>query len=683
MTSGTQPNWEDESRELALRCDARGTILWADARAQRILGAKAGTSLLALAIDGTADKVRALIARATEGRIRDWEIALCARDKPLTLQFAGRPGANGDVELHGCAMPDGYGVTVRQLNESFDEVLSLNRELARRRKELASKNDELTQAYDELDESHRGVRSLHAELEEKADSLRRASDVKSRVVANVSHEFRTPLHTILGLSKLLLEANDGPLTSEQMKQIRFIRTSAEELSQMVNDLLDLSKAEAGRGALRIERFNATDLFASLRGMMKPLLDDTQPVTLEFVPPSAELELETDQGKLAQIIRNLVSNALKFTERGSVTISVERSNGVARFFVKDSGIGIAEEHYDRIFEEFGQIDSPLQSKTKGTGLGLPLSRKLAELLSGTLRVESKQGEGSTFIVELPISHPEAHELATLEKRPLDPLRDPVLVVEDDRKTIFVYERFLSLAGFQVLPARHVTHARKLLETVRPAAIVLDVRLEGETTWEFLGALKADPKTRDIPVLVVTVTNKEQKARALGADEFWLKPVDQDRLLRKLRSLAKAGARAKVLVIDDDERARYLVTKFLADSPYQVLQASTGPEGVRAAQVHVPQVILLDFLLEDMTAFDVLDELKADPRTRNIPVVIVTSHTLDSGDVKRLASQSEAILAKDKLSRELAMSRIRDALRKAGVGPQELPPERIPTNGAPDC
>ncbi len=669
MTHDARPDWNDLSRELALNCDPDGRVLGADARAQRILGVRPGDSFLALAIEGTQSKVHALLARAQRELVRDWEVALCA-DKPITLTFAGKPGNAGSIELYGCALPDGYGRTVRQLNESLEDVVTLNRELSRKKKELASKNDELRRAYGDLDESHRGVRSLHAELEEKADSLRRAADVKSRVVANVSHEFRTPLHTILGLSKLLLDGSDGPLSDEQVKQLRFIRTSAEELSQMVNDLLDLSKAESGRGALRIESFSAADLFSSMRGMLKPLLDDKHPVTLEFAAAPEGLALETDQGKVAQILRNLVSNALKFTERGSIKVSVERANGSARFAVRDTGIGIAEENFDRIFEEFGQVEGPLQSKAKGTGLGLPLSRKLAELLSGSLHVSSKIGEGSTFVLELPVSHPEASELAHLESRPLDPLRDPVLVVEDDRKTIFVYERFLSLAGFQVVPARSVEHARKLLQTLRPAAIVLDIMLEGESTWDFLGSLKGEPNTRDIPVLVVTVTNKEQKARALGADEFWLKPVDQDRLLRKLRSLSKPGIAGNVLVIDDDEKARYLVTRFLSDSPYQVIEAATGPEGVRAAQLHVPQVILLDFLLEDMTAFDVLDELKADPRTRNIPVVIVTSHTLDNADVQRLASQTEAILSKDKLSRELAMSRIHDALRKAGVSRHEL-------------
>jgi len=663
-------DWQDESRELALTCDAGGSILWADARAKRILGARPGDSLLALAVDGTSEKVRALLARALAAPVRDWEVALRAFAKPITLAFAGKCGPSGEIELHGCAFPDGYGRAVQQVSEALEEVVALNRELSRKKKELAAKNQQLVDAYRELDESNRGVRSLHAELEEKADTLRRAADVKSRVVANVSHEFRTPLHTILGLSKLLLDAGDGPLSDEQRKQVRFIRTSAEELSQMVNDLLDLSKAESGRGALRIDRFEARDLFASLRGMLRPLLDEQQPVVLEFAAPPADLVLETDQGKLAQILRNLVSNALKFTERGVITVSVECAGQSARFRVRDTGIGIAEEDFERIFEEFGQVDGPLQLKARGTGLGLPLSRKLAELLCGSLTVQSRRGEGSTFLLELPLAHPEASELAQLAKRPLDPARDQVLVVEDDRKTIFVYERFLSLAGFQVIPARHVEDARKLLETVRPAAIVLDIMLEGESTWDFLGKLKADPKTRDIPVLVVTVTNKEQKARALGADEFWLKPVDQGRLLRKLRSLAKPGVAAKVLVIDDDERARYLVGKFLDDSPYEVLQAETGPAGVRVAQERAPDVILLDFLLEDMTAFDVLDELKADPRTRNIPVVIVTSHTLDSVDVERLASQTEAIVSKDKLSRELAMSRIRDALRKAGVGPDAM-------------
>jgi CheY-like chemotaxis protein len=243
--------------------------------------------------------------------------------------------------------------------------------------------------------------------------------------------------------------------------------------------------------------------------------------------------------------------------------------------------------------------------------------------------------------------------------------PVLVVEDDRRSMFVYERFLAMAGFQVLPARTVDAARRALEEELPAAIVLDVMLEEETTWRFLADVKRDPRTQHVPVLVVTVTNKEERARALGADEFWLKPVDQERLLQKLRSLVRSERRAKVLVIDDDERARYLIAKHLEGHPYELLEARDRETGTRLAREQLPHVILLDFLLEHGTAFDVLDDLKADPRTRGIPVIVVTSQVLGDAERKLLASGTDAVISKQNLSRELAINRIRDALRKGGV------------------
>jgi CheY-like chemotaxis protein/two-component sensor histidine kinase len=481
----------------------------------------------------------------------------------------------------------------------------------------------------------------------------------------VSHEFRTPLHTILGLSGILLDASDGPLSDEQRKQVRYIRSSAEELQQLVNDLLDLSKAESGKAQLRPERFTIGQLLAALRGQMRPLVDPNQPVELDFVEPEDDFMLETDHGKVAQILRNLISNALKFTERGEVRVSVKRQAESVSLSVSDTGIGIAPGDFERIFEEFGQVDSHIQKRVKGTGLGLPLSRRLAELLDGRLTLESALGKGSTFTLTLPTVHPEVSELATLTERPLDPAKAPILVVEDDRKTIFVYEKYLSMAGFQVLPARTIEDARRSMAQHRPAAIVLDIMLEGETTWEFLAELKRNPETSEVPVLVVTVTSKAQKARALGADEFWLKPVNPDRLINKLKTLTRPGVQTNVLVIDDDERARYLIKRLLTGTPYGMFEAATGPEGVRMARESKPHVIFLDFLLRDMTAFDVLDELKADPRTRTIPVIVVTSHVLDATERSRLAADTEAILSKENLSRELAINRIRDALGKAGV------------------
>jgi CheY-like chemotaxis protein len=345
-----------------------------------------------------------------------------------------------------------------------------------------------------------------------------------------------------------------------------------------------------------------------------------------------------------------------------------------FAVSDTGIGIPLEDQARIFEEFAQIDNPLQKKVKGTGLGLSLSRRLAELLGGTLTVTSAPGVGSTFTLVIPRVHPEVQEMAGLKQRSaeLQPGRPPILVVEDDRQTLFLYEKYLQNSGFQIVPARTVDEAREALKRVRPAAIVLDIMLEGEASWALLSEMKSQAETRDIPVLVVTVTNREQKARALGADEFVIKPLDQKWLTRKLAVLARRrGPISRVLVIDDDEIARYMVAKLLAETRYEVLEAANGADGVRLARERQPQVIFLDFVLPGMTAFDVLDELKLDATTRNIPVIIHTSRSLADHERQRLATEADAILPKQNLNREVALGRIREVLAKTGLAVEEEP------------
>lgn len=656
--------WADASREFVLVCDARGHITWMDERARRHLGERVGAPFVGLAAAGAENKAETVLARALREPVFDSELPIVSHERVVTTSFRARPSADGGVSVLGTLLPTDYAGALEQMQASMGEVIELNRQVSRQKRDIERQKEEIEATHRDLGESNRAVLTLHAELADRADSLQRAADVKGRVVANVSHEFRTPLHTILGLSGILLDTSDGPLTEEQRKQVRYIRTSAEELQALVNDLLDLSKAESGKGQLRPEKFKLSELFSAMRGQMRPLLVPGEPVELVFDEPE-DIALETDHGKVAQVMRNLISNALKFTERGEVRVSSELSGDQLALRVTDTGIGIADEHIERIFEEFGQIDGPLQQKHKGTGLGLPLAERLAELLDGKLAVQSRVGHGSTFTLTIPLVHPEVSELSSLRERPIDPSKAPILVVEDDRKTIFLYEKYLAMAGFQVIPARSIDEARGVMLSHRPAAIVLDVMLEGETTWDFLADLKRNPSTQDIPVLVVTVTSKAQKARALGADEFWLKPVNPDRLINKLKSLTRPGVQTKVLVIDDDERARYLMRRLLAGTPYGMAEAASGPEGVRLAREASPNVILLDFLLQDMTAFDVLDDLKADPRTRGIPVIVVTSHMLDAAERSRLAADTEAILSKENLSRELAINRIRDALSKAGV------------------
>jgi signal transduction histidine kinase len=263
---------------------------------------------------------------------------------------------------------------------------------------------ELTALRTELEETNRGVVALYAELDAQAEELRRATDLKSRFLAHMSHEFRTPIGSIQSLARLLMDRVDGPLTEEQEKQVRFIQETANEFSDMVNDLLDLAKVEAGRVSISPGWFELVDLFSALRGMFKPVLTNPD-VTLLFDEPEDVPPLFNDDRKLAQILRNFISNALKFTPQGEVRVSAVRNpEDTVTFAVRDTGIGIAPEFHVAIFQDYVQLDSPIQKRLRGTGLGLSLSRRLAELLGGTVAMESALGTGSIFSVTLPLRLP---------------------------------------------------------------------------------------------------------------------------------------------------------------------------------------------------------------------------------------------------------------------------------------
>jgi signal transduction histidine kinase len=266
--------------------------------------------------------------------------------------------------------------------------------------EVRRRQLEIERLNQELEETNRGVVALYMELDERAQDLGRAADLKSRVLSDISHEVRTPLNAILNVSRLLLDRFDGELTAEQELQVKMIRDSAMTVTDLVNDLLELARIEAGKTVARVITFSVTDLFAALRGMFRPLLN-TNAAALVFEDVAAVPPIETDEGKVGQILRNLISNALKFTETGEVRVSAElRGEDAIAFLVSDTGVGIAEADRERIFQEFQQIENPLQRRTQGTGLGLPLSRKLAAFLGGELSVQSRVGEGSVFTALIP-------------------------------------------------------------------------------------------------------------------------------------------------------------------------------------------------------------------------------------------------------------------------------------------
>jgi signal transduction histidine kinase/ActR/RegA family two-component response regulator len=490
---------------------------------------------------------------------------------------------------------------VRETPENpYAEIQQQNQELLHTLEELRLRQEELAQLNQELEYTNRGVLALYAELNDRAESFQKASELKSRFLSHLSHEFRTPLNGILGLSDLLLRHLDGDLGVEQEKQVRLMRQSAASLSDLVDDLLDLAKVESGKVEVHVAPFQVADLFSTLLGMLRPLLNQNEAVTLIFddtistpstddriseatAPPT----LETDEGKVSQILRNLVSNALKFTEHGEVRVSAALgTHETIIFTVSDTGIGIAAKHQAQIFEEFVQIDNPLQRRVKGTGLGLSLCKKLTELLGGSIRLESTPNVGSNFYVTLPISY------SDVIPETLDSL---------DSNTSASHQldnqRFDHSADLQELESDSVEHRAMLND----------------------------------------LESNDQNQRA---------------------PLVK-----KILLIDDAEVFRYTLGNSLTEFSCTVIEAKDGYEGIYRARTEQPDTIVLDLFMPGIDGFEVLTHLKSDPVTRSIPVIILSSNDLTASESEYLATQTIALLSKQADTSHM-LAQLQSALLQAG-------------------
>jgi signal transduction histidine kinase/CheY-like chemotaxis protein len=535
------------------------------------------------------------------------------------------------------------------------EVREQNQELLRTLETLQKRQEELEKVNRELEDTNRGVVALYAELDERADHLRRVDEVKTRFLSNMTHEFRTPVNSILALTNLLAERLNA--TEADRDEVYYIRRSALQLAELIDDLLDLAKVEAGKITVSPTIFEIRDLFGALRGMLRPLLVN-EALSLVFEDTEGLPPVCSDERKVSQILRNLISNALKYTERGEVRVSAQLTvSGGIELSVSDTGIGIPEADLTKVFDEFVQIENPLQRRVKGTGLGLPLSKRLAELIGGTISVSSTVGLGSTFTVTLPLM-PTNLDAETLAP---DPSRLPVLVVDDDEADLLTYERAFSGTQFQMVPARSAATALKALEVLRPAAIVLDIRLHGEESWDLLTRLKQQRATAEVPVLVASSIDDRQKALALGANGYQAKPIEPAHLLDELHTLVRSGGR-RILVIDDQDAFRYIMREMLRGPETHIIEAESGLDGLQKAARTNPDAILLDLQLGDLHGFDVIEALRRSPETSGVPVVIVTSSVLSDADRERL-SQAVPVLSKAHLTRESVQAALTGAIDRA--------------------
>lgn len=531
----------------------------------------------------------------------------------------------------------------QRAGDHFAEIRLQNQELLTTLGELHRRQDELDRLNRELQDTNRGVVALYAELEERADHLRRADELKTRFLSNMTHEFRTPVNSILALSGLLMDGLDGTLNSEQEKQVSFIRKAAGDLSELVNDLLDLAKVEAGKTVIRCSEFEISDLFGALRGMLRPLLIN-QALALVFEECDEVPPLQTDESKVSQILRNLISNALKFTVSGEIRVAAtfDPDSDQVRFSVADTGIGIAAENLARIFEEFSQIESPIQTQVKGTGLGLPLSKRLAELLGGRLTVESTIGNGSTFFLAIP----RVMRLIDDHLPVVDPDVIPagtmlILLIEDRPEDRLVIERLLRGSRYQLVAAANLRQARDLLNRTTPKAVLLDLMLGNEDAWQFLADFKSDPALKQVPVIVVTSIDDQAKAAALGADSYGLKPLDRSWLLSELGRLT---SRRTALIIDDDEAARYTLRQMLRRAGWDAIEAAGGPDGLQLATSGYASAVFLDLAMPGMSGLDVLMQLRRGSITQHLPVFVTSAAILSADDRGLLESLGARIMPK---------------------------------------
>jgi len=436
-----------------------------------------------------------------------------------------------------------------QVEDFAQEIHQQNRELVQALDELRGRHEDLERLNRELEDTNRGVVALYAELDEKAEHLKRSDAMKTRFLSNMSHEFRTPLNAILAIGRLLQEHADGDLEPEQDKQVAFIMKAARELTDLVDDLLDLAKVEAGKIVVRRAQLALANVFGALRGMMRPLLVDDR-VRLVIEEPVGLPPIESDEAKISQVLRNLISNALKFTERGEVRMQAVLSEDgrTVAISVSDTGIGIDPADQVHIFEEFSQVEHAVQRRVKGTGLGLALSRRLAELLGGSLTVASTPGEGSVFTLTLPV-------------RPADTDQPPVpltpgamlLMIDDDPAARYVVRGLVAPLGVVFHEASDGAAGLERVRERPPSAVVLDLFMPGLSGTEVLRRLRADSATASLPVVIATSKVLEAhevdelaalRAVVMPKSELAL-PDAGSRLLRALDRAADALASASAV------------------------------------------------------------------------------------------------------------------------------------------
>jgi signal transduction histidine kinase/DNA-binding response OmpR family regulator len=510
---------------------------------------------------------------------------------------------------------------------------------------------------------------VEAALIRAKEEAERASKFKDRFLSTMSHELRTPLNAVMGFSDLLADKRYGELNERQQRYVGHINTGGRHLLKLINDILDLSKIEAGRMEISCEDLSVATIFAEVVSALRPLAEKKE----QTLSPSAEpgLSVHADAMRFKQVLMNLIGNAIKFTpEGGRIELEAQQVERNVLVKVRDNGPGIPPEEQKRIFEAFYRLRKSGEG-AEGTGLGLAITESLVKLHGGSLGLESEPGSGSCFYFSLPIAKAIREARPRVAKVVQEVAKTPkILIIEDDRMSAHLLESQLTSSGYEVVPCNQPERALEMAAQLQPQAITLDLLMKPTSGWEILLQLKQDPRTTSIPVIVVTIVDQPATGAAFGADDYLVKPVDKAMLLtavgRCLESREGSSPARPILVVEDDTATREIIAELLKTKGYAVASVADGASARAQVAASLPALVILDLMLPKVGGFELLAEWRADPRTSELPIFVLTSKELTAKEKAYLRANAQSLFHKQESWQDGLLKQ----LQRAVVKPQAV-------------
>lgn len=561
-----------------------------------------------------------------------------------------------------CARLNGV-LAFRKIREFSEKMEYQNRELEVQKKELLSQADELFEQ--------------NTELEMQKKQLDEASRMKSQFLSNMSHELRTPLNSIMALSRVLMMQAKEKISADEFKYLEIIERNGKNLLALINDILDLSKIEAGRMDINPRYFSLKTTIENILDSIIPLADEKNLGIIHDIPEDLPL-LESDEVRVSQILQNLISNAVKFTEKGGVTVSVKKDLKNISVCIEDTGIGIASDDLPYIFDEFRQVDGSSSRRHEGTGLGLAIVHKATKMLGGRIIVTSVPGKGSVFTLILPVTWQgtaSAWEPADIKQTPpIKSARKTILIIDDEPETAAMISRYLLQEGYNTITATSGEEGLKLAANRLPFAITLDVVMPDMDGWEVLQNLKKNPDTRSIPVIVVSISEEQETGFALGAVGYVSKPVSRKQLVSEIQKISRHLNRS-VMIVDDNDVDRQGIKRIIEEEGMNSIVATDGASCLELIKKEIPDVLILDLMMPEIDGFEVLEKIRSNPETRDLPVIVVTAKDLTEKDRLKLSGRVSSVLEKSSVTSTFLLEEIKRILKNLEDAQEKDNPGKI--------